>query len=63
MQVQCISKTINNYGRKIDASEALDIVNRAYEYNLVQCGENVQKAPSFMCNCCKCHCEAFVSAR
>lgn len=53
----------HNYGRKIDASEALDIVNRAYEYNLVQCGENVQKAPSFMCNCCKCHCEAFVSAR
>lgn len=53
----------HNYGRKIDASEALDIVNRAYEYNLVQCGENVQKSPSFMCNCCKCHCEAFVSAR
>lgn len=53
----------HNYGRKIDASEALDIVSRAYEYNLVQCGENVQKSPSFMCNCCKCHCEAFVSAR
>ena len=53
----------HGYGRKIDASEALDIVNKAYEYNLVQCGENVQKSPSFMCNCCKCHCEAFVSAR
>ncbi len=34
-----------------------------YDYNLVQCGENVQKQPNFICNCCKCHCEAFVSAK
>lgn len=55
--------TKHEYARKIDASEALDILNKCYDYNLVQCGENVQKHPSFMCNCCKCHCEAFVSAR
>ncbi|MDO5517963.1 MAG: 4Fe-4S binding protein, partial [Clostridium sp.] len=55
--------TKHDYARKIDVSEALDILNRCYDYDLVQCGENVQKHPSFMCNCCKCHCEAFVSAR
>ena len=53
----------HNYARKIDASEALDILNMCYDYNLVQCGENVQKQPNFICNCCKCHCEAFVSAK
>lgn len=55
--------TKHNYARKIDASEALDILNMSYDYNLVQCGENVQKHPNFICNCCKCHCEAFVSAK
>ena len=55
--------TKHNHARKIDASEALEIINIACENNLVQCGENVQKNPNFICNCCKCHCEAFVSAR
>ena len=54
--------TKHNYARKIDSSEALDILNMSYDYNLVQCGENVQKQPNFLCNCCKCHCDAFVSA-
>lgn len=55
--------TKHNYARKIDSHEALDILNMCYDYNLVQCGENVQKQPNFMCNCCKCHCEAFISAK
>lgn len=55
--------TKHNYARKIDVSEAIDILNMSYDYNLVQCGENVQKQPNFLCNCCKCHCEAFVSAK
>lgn len=55
--------TKHNYARKIDSHEALDILNMCYDYNLVQCGENVQKQPDFMCNCCKCHCEAFTSAK
>ena len=55
--------TKHNYARKIDSHEALDILNMCYDYNLVQCGENVQKQPNFMCNCCKCHCEAFTSAK
>lgn len=55
--------TKHNYARKIDSSEALEILSMSYDYNLVQCGENVQKQPNFICNCCKCHCEAFVSAK
>ena len=55
--------TKHNYARKIDSHEALDILNMCYDYNRVQCGENVQKQPNFMCNCCKCHCEAFTSAK
>lgn len=53
----------HNKARKIDASEALEIVNMAVDHNLVQCGENVQNKPTFLCNCCKCHCEAFMGAR
>lgn len=47
----------HGYGRSIDASEGLDILNRAYDYNLVQCGENVRNGSVFMCNCCGCCCE------
>lgn len=53
----------HNYSRKIDASEALEILHMSYENNLVQCGENVRNDVSFMCNCCGCCCEALVSAR
>lgn len=53
----------HNSAREIDASEALDILAESYDNNLVQCGENVQKEPCFICNCCKCHCEAFLAAR
>ena len=53
----------HNSAREIDASEAVDILAESYDNNLVQCGENVQKEPCFLCNCCKCHCEAFLAAR
>jgi Pyruvate/2-oxoacid:ferredoxin oxidoreductase delta subunit len=53
----------HEYARRIDASEAIEIVQKSYEYNLVQCGENVQNRPSFMCNCCGCCCEAMIAAR
>lgn len=47
----------HGYGRKIDVSEGLDILNMAYDYNLVQCGENVRTGSVFLCNCCGCCCE------
>lgn len=53
----------HGYGRKIDASEALEIVHRAYEYNLVQCAENVKVDSCFLCNCCGCCCEGMIAAR
>jgi ferredoxin len=43
--------------RKIDKSEALEIMIGAREAGLVQLADNVQKRPNFMCNCCKCCCE------
>ena len=45
-----------NFGRKIDAMEALDILVRSRESGLVQIADNVQNRPSFICNCCGCCC-------
>ncbi len=47
----------HGYGRAIEAAEGLEILNRAYDYNLVQCGENVRDGSVFLCNCCGCCCE------
>ena len=51
------------YARRIDKSEALDILETSYGYNLVQMGENVRENPAFMCNCCGCCCEALEAVR
>ena len=53
----------HEFARRIDASECLDLLNQAYAHNLVQFGENVQRHPSFICNCCGCCCEAMLGAR
>ncbi|MDD7794176.1 4Fe-4S dicluster domain-containing protein [Clostridium sp. 'White wine YQ'] len=53
----------NGYGRAIDAAEGLDILNMAYEHNLVQCGENVREDSLFMCNCCGCCCEGMLAVK
>ncbi len=53
----------NGFARQVDAAECLDLLDQAYEYNLVQFGENVQKGVNFICNCCGCCCEALVAAR
>lgn len=53
----------HDYARRVDASECLELLHKAYEYNLVQCGENVRNDVSFICNCCGCCCEALVAAR
>ncbi|SDL34893.1 4Fe-4S dicluster domain-containing protein [Sarcina sp. DSM 11001] len=51
------------YTRPIDKSEALEILEMSYGYNLVQMGENVRERPAFMCNCCGCCCEALEAVR
>src|SRR6056297_675221 len=53
----------NGFARQVDAAECLDLLDQAYEHNLVQFGENVQKGVNFICNCCGCCCEALVAAR
>ncbi len=49
--------------RPVTVSECMDLLERAYEHNLVQFGENVQKQVGFICNCCGCCCEAMIAAR
>lgn len=49
--------------RPIDAVEAKDILQRGYDHNLVQFGENVREGVNFVCNCCGCCCEAILAIR
>jgi formate hydrogenlyase subunit 6/NADH:ubiquinone oxidoreductase subunit I len=57
------SLTKHGHARSIDAAECLDLLQRAYEENLVQFGENVRDRVNFICNCCGCCCEAMIAAR
>jgi ferredoxin len=58
-----ISLTNNGYARAVDVDEGMDLLQEAYENNLVQFGENVQRGVNFICNCCGCCCEAMIAAR
>lgn len=51
------------HARQVDVREGLDILQLAYDNNLVQFGENVQQRVNFICNCCGCCCEAMIAAR
>ena len=53
----------HGYARAVDVSEGMDLLQQAYEQNLVQFGENVRERVNFICNCCGCCCEAMVAAR
>jgi len=57
------SLTKHGHARCIDAVECLDLLQQAYEENLVQFGENVRENVNFICNCCGCCCEAMIAAR
>jgi Na+-translocating ferredoxin:NAD+ oxidoreductase RNF subunit RnfB len=57
------SLTRHGYARPVDVSEGLDVLEQAYEHNLVQFGENVREGVNFICNCCGCCCEAMIAAR
>jgi ferredoxin len=57
------SLTKHGIAREVDKTEARDLLEKAYEYNLVQFGENVQRRVAFICNCCGCCCEAMIAAR
>jgi ferredoxin len=53
----------HGHARGVDTAEGLDLLAEAWEHNLVQFGENVQKPVNFICNCCGCCCEAMIAAR
>jgi ferredoxin len=53
----------HGYAREMDVSEGLDLLQQAYDHNLVQFGENVRESVSFICNCCGCCCEAMIAAQ
>ena len=53
----------HGHARKIDANEALDLLELAKHHHLVQFGENVRDKVNFICNCCKCCCEGMIAAR
>ncbi|MBP1743093.1 MAG: putative iron-sulfur protein [Firmicutes bacterium] len=53
----------HGYARSIEASEALEILHKSNEHNLVQCGENVRQDSSFLCNCCGCCCEGMLAVK
>ena len=57
------SLTRHGFARSVDVSEGLDLLQEAYERNLVQFGENVREGVNFICNCCGCCCEAMIAAR
>lgn len=53
----------HEHAHRVDSSECLELLHQAYEYGLVQCGENVRENPTFICNCCGCCCEALLAAK
>ena len=53
----------HGYARQVDAAEGLDLLQAAYDHNLVQFGDNARERVNFMCNCCGCCCEALNAAR
>ena len=57
------SLTNHGYARLVDVKEGLDLLQQAYDQNLVQFGENVRQGVNFICNCCGCCCEAMIAAR
>ena len=57
------SLTRHGYARLVDVSEGMDLLQQAYEQDLVQFGENVRESVNFICNCCGCCCEAMIAAR
>jgi len=57
------SLTRHGVARAIDKQECHDLLQEAWEHNLVQFGENVREQVNFICNCCGCCCEAMIAAR
>ena len=53
----------HGYARRVDQIEGRDLLQQAYDLNLVQFGDNVRDGVAFICNCCGCCCEAMIGLR
>ena len=53
----------HGYARRVDRVEGRDLLQKAYDLNLVQFGDNVREGVAFICNCCGCCCEAMIGLR
>jgi ferredoxin len=53
----------HGFARSTEINECLDLLQVAYDHNLVQFGENVREKVNFICHCCGCCCEAMIAAR
>lgn len=53
----------HGHAREVDVAEGLDLLQQAYQNDLVQFGENVRESVAFICNCCGCCCEAMIAQR
>jgi len=51
------------HAREVGVSECLGLLEKAYDHNLVQIGENEQEGLPFICNCCGCCCEALLAIK
>ena len=65
MSFNLTARSLIKYGhaRSVDAVECLELLQLAYEKNLLQFGENARRNINFICNCCGCCCEALIAAR
>jgi len=61
--ITAASLTKHGVARRVEKQECRDLLQEAYEHNLVQFGENVREQVNFICNCCGCCCEAMIAAR
>ena len=53
----------HGHAHRVDQVQGMELLQQAYENNLVQFGENVRERVNFICNCCGCCCEAMIAAR
>ncbi len=65
MTFNTVAASLTRHGaaRPVSATECMGLLDQAYAHNLVQFGENVREGVSFICNCCKCCCEAMIAAQ
>jgi ferredoxin len=61
--ITAASLTKHGVARRVEKQECHELLQQAYEHNLVQFGENVREQVNFICNCCGCCCEAMIAAR